>query len=161
MAKYLGFFYKYLAAALEKHGSVSELVRKTGLSRTAIDSWLRKETSPTLESLEKIAEALGKKPWELIYPEGELPTSPAASPTIDALSKIIENQEKRIQELEASPGGSLVKNKAVISNPDRDWVRNIAETASDAEIRIFRQNLEAALKVIRKKPNNNSGTAGA
>lgn len=160
MGKYLNFFYKYLSVALEKHGSVSEIVRKTGLSRTAIDSWLRRETSPTLESLEKIADAIGKKPWELIYPEGELPTSPPQSPTVAALSKIIDEQEKRIRELE-SPSRALVKDKAVITNPDRDWIRNLSDTATDTEIRIFRQNLEAALKVIRKKSDDNSGAAGA
>lgn len=50
------------------HGTVAAFCRKVGYTRSGVDKWLSKETTPGLKALDKIAEALEKDAWELIKP---------------------------------------------------------------------------------------------
>jgi transcriptional regulator with XRE-family HTH domain len=60
-----------LIQSLTAHGAVSEFCRKIGVSRTAVDKWLKNQSSPNIENLDAIADALNSKPWDLIKPESE------------------------------------------------------------------------------------------
>lgn len=45
----------------DKHLSISQLAEKTGISRNYLSLIERNEANPTVEMLEKIAEALGRR----------------------------------------------------------------------------------------------------
>ena len=61
---------KRMNEKLAPHGAVSEFCRVTGFSRQGVDKWLGGETIPSMDKIDKIAEALGLQPWELIKPQG-------------------------------------------------------------------------------------------
>lgn len=68
MNKALDAFIKRLETSIKTNRiSKIELNRKTGISRNMIDRYL-KGAIPGLDIIEKIAEALNIKPWELIQP---------------------------------------------------------------------------------------------
>ncbi len=95
MSNTLDLLIKRLKPDLSEHGAVSKFCRKTGFSRTAVDKWLKGMSAPTVDSLDQIAEALGIQPWELIRPEGALPTPQPVPPTVTELLDVIAAQEKR------------------------------------------------------------------
>lgn len=64
----IDIFREKLRSALSQYGAVSEFCRQTGIGRTAVDRWLKDEGGPSIESLDKIAEALGTTPDQLIKP---------------------------------------------------------------------------------------------
>lgn len=55
-----------LSKLIEKGLTKSELSRTSRISRTAIDKYISMEVSPTLDALDKIADALGCDPSDLI-----------------------------------------------------------------------------------------------
>ncbi len=57
-----------LRAATKPYGSISELARKAALKPPQLQRYLSGETSPSLETLDRLAEALGIHPWEMIKP---------------------------------------------------------------------------------------------
>jgi transcriptional regulator with XRE-family HTH domain len=65
---------KRIAALYSDFGRIAEVVRKTGLSRRVLEKWRDGESSPSIENLERLADALGVQPWELIKPDGAQPT---------------------------------------------------------------------------------------
>lgn len=65
MGKSAEIFLKRFKEAMTPHGAVAEFCRKAGLSRTAVDNWL-KGGVPSIENIDKIADALGITPAELI-----------------------------------------------------------------------------------------------
>jgi transcriptional regulator with XRE-family HTH domain len=78
---------KALAAALDS-GRITkaELSRRSGVSRSMIDGYLKQEGSATLDSLAAIAEALGTTPAALLAEE----TTPAPKPEpLDAFPRIL------------------------------------------------------------------------
>lgn len=55
---------------------MSDLARKSGVSRPTLDKWLSGESTPTLDYLDKIAEALDTTPAALLAEDqGPLPAS--------------------------------------------------------------------------------------
>lgn len=60
-----------LSKLLEKRGAKSEFCRKTGISRSLLEKWLGYDSSPGMESIDKIASALGTTPWDLVRPHHE------------------------------------------------------------------------------------------
>lgn len=74
MRKLADTFRNKLNSLLEPHGAIGEFSRKTGFSRTAIETWRDGETTPTLKYLDQIAEKLGKDPVDLLGIEKEAPT---------------------------------------------------------------------------------------
>jgi len=70
MAKSWNLLRKRLIASLEPYGAVSEFCRKTGFSRTAVDNWMNNVAIPNLEHIDKIADALGYRPDQLISEGG-------------------------------------------------------------------------------------------
>lgn len=79
---------KYLKKALDKHGAKAELARKSGVHPNSIDSYVDLKTSPTLEQIERMANALGVQPWELIRPNGASPTAEFSPALIDLMRRI-------------------------------------------------------------------------
>lgn len=57
-------YYKIKEEAKKKGLNISQLERKAGLSRGSINKW--RKSSPTLDTLEKVAEAMGLKVTTLI-----------------------------------------------------------------------------------------------
>lgn len=70
-----------------------DLAGVLGISRPTLDAYLKGKKPPTLDTLDRIAIAIGKEPWQLIGPE--------APPTVEELTQVIQNQERRIRELES------------------------------------------------------------
>lgn len=89
---------KRLNLFCQKRGAKAEIRAKTGFSASQLDRYISGETVPGVDQLEKIAEALGVQPWELIKPEAALPTPQPNPPTVDALLAVIKEQEKRLEE---------------------------------------------------------------
>jgi transcriptional regulator with XRE-family HTH domain len=99
MGKSLESLYNQLDRLLTPHGAVSEFCRKTKIGRSTVDAWLRRESSPTVATLEIAAEALKREPWELLRPEG---AKPALPPSLEALAAKVDELAKRNKVLEAA-----------------------------------------------------------
>ena len=113
MDKTVELLITYLQGHLSKHGDIADFCRKTNISRPTVDRWFKGERTPDLEALTKAAKYFGIQPWELLQPEGAIPTPAPQSPTVEALTKVIADQERRIKELEAQlqkNGEKLQKN---------------------------------------------------
>jgi transcriptional regulator with XRE-family HTH domain len=80
------FFRSRLSKRLSERGAKSAFCRKTGISRSLLDQWIRGESVPGLDSLERVASGLDVTPWDLIKPEG---SEPSHSPAIASLAAII------------------------------------------------------------------------
>lgn len=52
--------------------SISELARRTGMGPSQVSRWLCGEAAPAVETLCKIADALGCEPGDLLPPRSEL-----------------------------------------------------------------------------------------
>lgn len=59
-------FKKRLTAALSERGAIAHFCRKTGFSRTGVQKWLDGRATPTIASLETIADFFGCKVSELV-----------------------------------------------------------------------------------------------
>jgi transcriptional regulator with XRE-family HTH domain len=75
MANSFDTFRTRVSKMLESRGAKAELCRKTGIPRSALDRWLNGENEPSMSNLDRIAEALGFEPWQLI--QGTEPVRPA------------------------------------------------------------------------------------
>ncbi len=114
--------------------SKAELCRRTGFSKSQLDSYLSGANIPGLDAVQRAATAIGKEPWQLIGPEE--PPKPAASPTVESLLAVIQQQEKRIQELQARGKG--------LTDIRRDFL-DAAALLDDPELRPFLKSIRAYL----------------
>jgi len=80
---------------VKPYGAASEFCRKTGISRTALEKWLKRQSIPTLNTLDKIAEAEALEPWQLIKPDG------AEEISKDKYARDIDYYKNQIAELKA------------------------------------------------------------
>lgn len=79
MADSLEHFYHVLRTKLSAHGAVADFCRKTGITRSQVDGWIRDGVgAPGIDRMDLIASGLGIEPWELLKP----PRAPA--PTADS-----------------------------------------------------------------------------
>lgn len=87
---------KRLILNLEPHGAVSEFSRKTGFSRAGVDKWLNNLSVPKIDVLDKFADALDQKPWQLIQPDEDKAHSEMVIPleTLQRINKLDERQKK-------------------------------------------------------------------
>ena len=69
MRKSADLLSKRLNILLASHGAVADFCKKTGFSRTAVETWRDGESSPTLKNLDVIAESLGVDPLKLLDAE--------------------------------------------------------------------------------------------
>jgi transcriptional regulator with XRE-family HTH domain len=69
MSKSADLFKKELAHRLRKRGAQTELFKATGIGLSSINGYMSGKNSPTLEQIDRIAEALGVEPWEMIKPQ--------------------------------------------------------------------------------------------
>jgi transcriptional regulator with XRE-family HTH domain len=83
MSKASESFRKRLRIALEPRGASAEFRRKTGFAPGSIINWLEKGQTPTIDNLDRVAEALGATPSELLKPEGK----PIPADILEALGK--------------------------------------------------------------------------
>lgn len=67
------------------HGKIGEFCKSAGITRTALQGWLRdnKPAYPSLDKIEGVARALGETPWELLKPENAKETPKAGDPADD------------------------------------------------------------------------------
>lgn len=70
MAKSADQLKKSLRNAFAERGEKAAFLRKTKFAPSQVESWLS-GTAPTLDTLDRIADALEAEPWQLILPEGE------------------------------------------------------------------------------------------
>lgn len=63
-------FIKHIEGIRRQDESTSNLADRLGVAANSLGRWLKGETTPTLENLEKVAESLRTHPWELIKPPG-------------------------------------------------------------------------------------------
>jgi transcriptional regulator with XRE-family HTH domain len=61
-----------IKGALSEHGAVSDFCKKTGISRTAVNSWLDGKTVPSLGNLDAIADYFRVSAQELVSSEKPL-----------------------------------------------------------------------------------------
>lgn len=59
---------------IRRRVSKSELCRGADITRPTLDRWLSGESSPTLENLERLANALSIGVWEFLRPEQAKPS---------------------------------------------------------------------------------------
>jgi transcriptional regulator with XRE-family HTH domain len=86
-------FRKRLTDLTAAHGAVSELARTSGLSRSVIDKWLEGGSVPSIDNVERVAEALNLSIGELLGPEPERPRPwPAMKDLFAALSTLDESE---------------------------------------------------------------------
>lgn len=136
---------KKLKKLLEPRGAKADFCRKTGIARSLLDIYLAGGSRPGLDQIDKFAEALGIQSWELIKPDGAIPTPAQESPTVESLTKIIAEQEKRIQALESKETQGnvpldLATAFAIFEN--KDW----------EHIRVVVNSLLKAREILGKKP---------
>lgn len=93
-------FRKKLSAATAGHGVRAEVCRKAGIARNTIERWISGESSPTIDGLDSLADALDMKPWQLIQADDE-ETVPKAKYTADVLAQI-KNARTLQDQLEAA-----------------------------------------------------------
>lgn len=76
------------------HGKKAEFIRFTGFSRASVDRWLSESSAhnsiPGIDDLDKIASWFKVQPWELIKPDGALPTPAPQEPGVSQLLRVIE-----------------------------------------------------------------------
>lgn len=70
-------FSKWISERVSRHGAIGEMAKHAGVSRSAIEDWRDGIRTPTLETLDRVAAALGVPAWELIWPG----TDPVSSVT--------------------------------------------------------------------------------
>lgn len=59
---------KALETALAPRGAKAEFLRKTGMSPSSLAGYLKGENAASIDQLDRIADALGVDPWELLKP---------------------------------------------------------------------------------------------
>jgi len=82
-------FQHRLRDLLGKWGASSDLSRRSGIARSLIDKWARGESSPGLDSLDRLADSLGVPPASLISEESrERPWERVPREILDALALV-------------------------------------------------------------------------
>jgi transcriptional regulator with XRE-family HTH domain len=81
-------FKKRFADAMAPRGSRADFARKTGMSRTGIDAYISGESTPSIASLDRIADALDTTPQALIAPSEEPPPNPVYSTVVKKIDKL-------------------------------------------------------------------------
>ena len=164
MTKLSNLLRNRLKAALDRRGAVAEFVRKVGVSRTGVENWLAGKSSPNIENLESIAEALGVQPWELIKPEGALPTPAPESPAVEPLLEAVRRLEARVRELEKSPSHPLVKDKPVAideaESDARALLGQIVESGGDDLVEKLARMARSFMRSADKAKRGSSSKAG-
>ena len=68
MSNALEILVKNLNLFFEERGTASEISRKTGISTPSLSNISSGKINPTVETIDKIAQALNLKAWELLKP---------------------------------------------------------------------------------------------
>jgi transcriptional regulator with XRE-family HTH domain len=77
-----------------------QVAEKSGLKQPVISRALnRKMFNPEIETIAALAKAVNRQPWELLRPHLAEESKPQPAPTVDALVKLISEQERRLEEL--------------------------------------------------------------
>lgn len=149
----------------KKRGFQSELARNIGVHVNLIQKYVKGETVPGFDQVDKIAEALGLQAWELIKPDGATPTpkEPGNAELLEAMSKL----QARIKELEAKlPASPLIENKPVIiqggdADVRNDLVNFILNEASVDEVELLGERVRALRqRKSRKDTKRSTSDAG-
>lgn len=144
---------------LSAYGSVSQFCRMTGFSRTAVDNWLNNTSSPNIENLDVIADALGQDPAELLQPPEATSKIRKLTPT-EALEVI----KEALDELEAKK--KILENyncakealKRVYSSADDSALNKIVEIGNDIFLQVadekayeiaFQAKLESLVEFLK------------
>ncbi len=80
----------------------TQIARAAKISRSILDAYFEGTSAPTLDSLDRIAAALGMQAWEIIQPGGATPTviEHDINECLRRVSETIKEQKERIRELE-------------------------------------------------------------
>lgn len=97
MSKSAKVFQNYLKSWAEDRGFIADFARKMRVKPPIFYRYMSGETKPSLEQLDRIADALELQPWELIKPDGALPTK---APTEEELLAMLKKRDTQIKELE-------------------------------------------------------------
>lgn len=99
-----------LRAVLKPRGQGVKFSRDYGFSRSQVQLWMKEPINPTLETLDRIAAALGQEPWELLRPEAPQACS-APAPAIEGFSTLLAelNRLRQIAERDPAYAADAVK----------------------------------------------------
>lgn len=134
----------FVAHQLSLPGSITkaELSRRVGVSRPTLDRYLA-GPFPGADEIDKIAEAFRIQAWELIKPEGAMPTQAVIAPEVlSALSMLGEQAKKFMDQIQArSPKAAGSDRDADLADPRRE-IAAILPTLDEDQARL-------ALKFVR------------
>lgn len=146
MPNTVDFLMKRIKIYFAPHGVVADFCRKTGIHRNTVEGWLSTGHPPKLEKLDRIAEGMGITLWDLLKPEGE---EKKVSPRLEALLKVIQDQEARIQELEAGTKTETKESDPLIREFPENW--NKLEHRDRRKLGILAKDMVAAARNIKTK----------
>ena len=149
------FFQERFNALFESQGWTQvNLAKEAKISQSQISAYKRGEYAPTLEILDRISKAMKVPPTYFL---SDSPVTRQDSPTVPGLMKIIEDQEKRIQELEAgkpTPIEDALLKKVISAWPklDHDARTTIVEDVDTLLDEMRRESIDPPAKP--KKSNS-------
>lgn len=133
---------KKLSEALSPHGSIGDFVKKTGFSRSGVEKWRDGESSPSIENLEKIAEALETDPWDLIKPANASDTDLRMRMKSETAA-FVRREKELLEMLEASIG--------VGGKPGMTELLSLLSRLTTAQVQDYIRNLNAELGLKTSK----------
>jgi transcriptional regulator with XRE-family HTH domain len=153
------FLKAFLKQHFEAHGAIADFCRKKGVGRNTVKRWISGETSPDVRELEMLASYFEVEIWELIHPKNA-PTARSQNPTVEALTKLVADQEKRIKELETrleasqAPMSNVEKlsDQVDLSHLPQSLLRIIANIPAD-RAKLAQQIIAASLSGILDEEN--------
>lgn len=152
MPKSLNLIKNRLSGYFKERGAKAEIRKKTGFSGSQLDRYISGESDLGVEQLDRLAEALGIQPWELIKPDGTMPTPAPESPALEPLLEAIRRLEARVKELETLPTKAVVKHQPILIDDDavRLELANFIAKVDKAELPGIRITLKWLLDEFKK-----------